>query len=452
MKSHHLFVVLVIILLIAAGITGLYRGKPTDRQEPRPPAPPVALQPTPRTETVPDTPPATPEQPAPPEEQLRPTPHQAIRPHSPEHATALQVTQALELPAPQRAAALDRLVERGVLAKETAQQLNDWRSGKEDVPLQLREIGDIRHDPSGSKETRYRIATQSDTPADVDKGEEEHIVLSVTSPADGKPPVVQRVKEVPADKTKLTSESDALSVIDGFVEALKRGDMETARRLTDGGEVSDATLAGLCIMFEEGDFELRDHLPLRSMFSNEQNAGFLVYLTPKNGDEKSRKVGIEVLHDAQKGWMIKAVALDDMLNRYEERAQAEGGVYFPIVKNPQGGDSLVLYFAFDDATLSPRSLKQLKIVAHILTSRGGDINISGHTDDVGTKAYNQDLSERRAAAVRDALAAQGVAPERITTRGMGKSQPRRSYRAGDSRETINTIRSENRRAEVYLDF
>ena len=442
MKSHHLFIMLLILLLFAAGITGLYRGKEALKQT-EPVVPPTTEQTAPVPEPARELPPLPPAEQTPPVAPPAPA-SPAVRPHSAEHATALRVTQALELPAPQRATVLNELVQQGVISQETVTRLNDWRSKKGDVPLQVQEVGNILDEQARTKETRYRISTAD--------GGGEDIVLSISAPTEGKAPSVQQAKEVPADKTRVTSESDSLSVVEGFVEALKHGDMETARRLTVGGDVTDATLAGLCMVFEEGDFVLRNRLPLRNMFSKGANAGFLVYLSPRNGSEKSRNVGIEMTHDAQRGWLIKAVALDDMLNRYEESAQAEGGVYSPIVKNPQGGDSLVLYFAFDDATLSPRSLKQLKIVANLLTSREGNINISGHTDDIGSSAYNQDLSERRAAAVRDALVAQGVAAERITTRGLGKRQPLRSYRTGDSRQTISTIRGENRRAEVYLDF
>ena len=442
MKSHHLFIMLLILLLFAAGITGLYRGKEALKQT-EPVVPPTTEQTAPVPEPARELPPLPPAEQTPPVAPPAPA-SPAVRPHSAEHATALRVTQALELPAPQRATVLNELVQQGVISQETVARLNDWRSKKGDVPLQVQEVGNILDEQARTKETRYRISTAD--------GGGEDIVLSISAPTEGKAPSVQQAKEVSADKTRVTSESDSLSVVEGFVEALKHGDMETARRLTAGGDVTDATLAGLCMVFEEGDFVLRNRLPLRNMFSKGANAGFLVYLSPRNGSEKSRNVGIEMTHDAQRGWLIKAVALDDMLNRYEESAQAEGGVYFPIVKNPQGGDSLVLYFAFDDATLSPRSLKQLKIVANLLTSREGNINISGHTDDIGSSAYNQDLSERRAAAVRDALVAQGVAAERITTRGLGKRQPLRSYRTGDSRQTISTIRGENRRAEVYLDF
>ena len=127
-------------------------------------------------------------------------------------------------------------------------------------------------------------------------------------------------------------------------------------------------------------------------------------------------------------------------------------MYFPIVKNPQGGDSLVLYFGFNDALLSPRSLRQLKIVASLLRESKGDLSITGHTDDIGTDSYNQSLSERRAEAVKNALIDYGVNPAQISTRGMGKSQPLRVYHTGDTQQTIRTIRSGNRRAEIYLDF
>ncbi len=80
------------------------------------------------------------------------------------------------------------------------------------------------------------------------------------------------------------------------------------------------------------------------------------------------------------------------------------------------------------------------------------LNISGHTDDVGTEHYNQSLSERRAAAVKEALVNYGASAEQITTHGLGMSQPRRLPTATDTEQTIDYIRGENRRAEIYLDF
>lgn len=49
--------------------------------------------------------------------------------------------------------------------------------------------------------------------------------------------------------------------------------------------------------------------------------------------------------------------------------------------------------------------------------------VTGHTDRIGTQAYNQRLSERRANTVRDYLVSRGVARDKIETLGMGKTQP-----------------------------
>ena len=53
-----------------------------------------------------------------------------------------------------------------------------------------------------------------------------------------------------------------------------------------------------------------------------------------------------------------------------------------------------------------------------------NILIEGHTDNTGTDAVNQPLSERRAASVSQYLQAQGVPANRLTTRGYGSTQPK----------------------------
>lgn len=455
---------LLVLLLIAAIAVDIYfkeimaylwptpqvpsQQLPTDPQQ-KPQQDPQAQQPTtpePAQPTNPpaDTPPAEAPKPTPtptPEPQPPTTPRKPMeRPHSAEHATALQTARAVEAAAPQ--AELEALVEGGSITPEAAQAIRDW--AKEHPISKVEEIGTVITGSDGTKETRYRLVSEDG---------QQDMLISVITPRQGKPSV-HTVQTTDADKTKLTPQSDALSVVEGFVEAVKRGDMSTARRLTSGKEVSDATLAGLCMIFEEGDFAMRKNLPIRNMFRNGDNEGYLIYLTAQQdgASRQPRNVGIELSHDPERGWTVKAVAMDDLLNRYETTAEAEGGVYFPLVKNPQGGDSIVLYFGFNDATLSPRSLSQLKIVASLLQASQGTLTISGHTDDIGSAAYNQQLSERRAEAVKQALITYGVGEQQISTRGLGKRQPLRTYHAGDNVQTIRTIRSSNRRAEIYLDF
>lgn len=79
-----------------------------------------------------------------------------------------------------------------------------------------------------------------------------------------------------------------------------------------------------------------------------------------------------------------------MLEAYTKRQGAGDDIFIPIVKNPQGGDSLALFFGFNEDTLSKRSERQLQIVAEaIKMDSGKKLEISGHTDDVGSERYNQ---------------------------------------------------------------
>lgn len=71
------------------------------------------------------------------------------------------------------------------------------------------------------------------------------------------------------------------------------------------------------------------------------------------------------------------------------------------------------------------------------------VHVFGHTDDQGSAAFNQQLSERRAGAVGQALTAAGVDASRVRIEGRGESQPDTSNATADGR-------SKNRRVEIYL--
>jgi outer membrane protein OmpA-like peptidoglycan-associated protein len=75
-------------------------------------------------------------------------------------------------------------------------------------------------------------------------------------------------------------------------------------------------------------------------------------------------------------------------------------------------------------TLKSGAREKLSKVAGILLAYPGlNIEVDGHTDNVGGDEYNQNLSEQRAGSVRDYLVAQGVATNSITAKGFGKTQP-----------------------------
>ncbi len=71
------------------------------------------------------------------------------------------------------------------------------------------------------------------------------------------------------------------------------------------------------------------------------------------------------------------------------------------------------------------------------------VHVYGYTDSVGTDSYNQGLSERRANAAAQYLVNQGVASNRILTKGYGESYPRAS-------NDTESGRAQNRRVEIYI--
>jgi outer membrane protein OmpA-like peptidoglycan-associated protein len=122
------------------------------------------------------------------------------------------------------------------------------------------------------------------------------------------------------------------------------------------------------------------------------------------------------------------------------------------VKNPAGGETLALYFGFDEDVISDRTRRQLEIVTAMLKGDPNKkITLSGHTDSLGTDDYNDRLSANRAATVRDFLAAAGVPAEQIITLAKGSSQPRRPN-VTETGEDNPDGRRANRRTEIYLDF
>ncbi|SDR85835.1 OmpA family protein [Pseudomonas oryzae] len=82
-------------------------------------------------------------------------------------------------------------------------------------------------------------------------------------------------------------------------------------------------------------------------------------------------------------------------------------------------------FDFDKAQVKSESYGDIKNLADFMNQYPQtSTTVEGHTDSVGTDAYNQKLSERRAAAVRDVLVNQyGVAAGRVSSVGYGESQP-----------------------------
>ena len=102
-------------------------------------------------------------------------------------------------------------------------------------------------------------------------------------------------------------------------------------------------------------------------------------------------------------------------------------------------------FDFDSDAIRPDAERTLSEVAEVLQAYPGrPVRIEGHTDSIASDAYNQALSERRAAAVKRWLAARGVEAGRMTAAGFGESRP-----AADNATAAG--RQKNRRVEIVVE-
>jgi len=120
------------------------------------------------------------------------------------------------------------------------------------------------------------------------------------------------------------------------------------------------------------------------------------------------------------------------------------------VRVTRQGDDLILNipsginFAYNSATVEPQFRRTLDQVGQVLGEYDRTyVDIYGHTDSTGSDAYNQDLSERRAASVAGYLETRGVRAARIGIRGFGKTQP---IASNDTEQG----RAANRRVEIKI--
>lgn len=137
---------------------------------------------------------------------------------------------------------------------------------------------------------------------------------------------------------------------------------------------------------------------------------------------------------------------------YMDRQEAElrrqtAGTGVDVIRQ---GDELLLRmpsgitFAFNRYDIQPQFQSTLNEVAQTLNAYPATmIDVLGHTDSVGSDAYNQTLSEQRAQAVASYLSGRGVSRARIATRGYGESMP-----IADN--ATEAGRAANRRVEIKV--
>lgn len=121
-----------------------------------------------------------------------------------------------------------------------------------------------------------------------------------------------------------------------------------------------------------------------------------------------------------------------------------------VADTKRSGDGIIvtmrdkILFDVDSASIKPAGVKSLDQLASVLVKYPKTtITVAGHTDNTGRPDYNLKLSERRANAVKFALADRGVQSSRIATMGFGADSPVASNVTPDGR-------AENRRVELHI--
>jgi OOP family OmpA-OmpF porin len=102
-------------------------------------------------------------------------------------------------------------------------------------------------------------------------------------------------------------------------------------------------------------------------------------------------------------------------------------------------------FDFDKTNVKPEAAAILdRLVAFMNENKDKKVNLSGHTDSVGTEKYNQGLSERRVKSAQSYLVKKGVAAGRVSGQGFGETKPIADNKTKEGR-------SKNRRVEIKVN-
>jgi outer membrane protein OmpA-like peptidoglycan-associated protein len=170
------------------------------------------------------------------------------------------------------------------------------------------------------------------------------------------------------------------------------------------------------------------------------------------GDDAPRSVGRGTAIGAAIGAALGGgvgLAMDRQRRDFERQLAAERAENEVQIEQLRR-DVLVLtldsevQFATGSAEIQPGLTRTLDKVAAVIRQHPGmAIAVIGHTDSIGATAFNQRLSEQRAAAVRDALVARGVPAGQLTTTGRGYHEPR-------AENVTPEGRAANRRVELVL--
>jgi outer membrane protein OmpA-like peptidoglycan-associated protein len=187
------------------------------------------------------------------------------------------------------------------------------------------------------------------------------------------------------------------------------GDVGLGNGQLDDSQAQKATLAGLQAFYEWPSEKYRMRVGGRWMTDlNIDNRSVQVF-------QASFEIGLPLMNDHPSGpHLVRRPGIQVI---QKDRALKRVRIIL---------DARRIEFDYDKATLRPDAAARLARLGQFLAKSHDNwetLRLSGHTDERGSVEYNQTLSENRAAAVKTALIAQGVAREKMESRGFSELQP-----------------------------
>lgn len=128
--------------------------------------------------------------------------------------------------------------------------------------------------------------------------------------------------------------------------------------------------------------------------------------------------------------------LKNVQSEFGDASRTDEGIKFTLSSD--------LLFPINSSYLTDQAKRELDKLAKIMKQDSNKkIRVDGHSDATGTAEYNVWLSEKRAVSVKTYLSEAGVSASRITTKGLGQTQPVADNKTPEGRER-------NRRVEVII--
>lgn len=256
----------------------------------------------------------------------------------------------------------------------------------------------------------------------------------------------------------------------GLTAKLNPADLDTAKQslagaervFADDGDTQEARdlsyAANLGFQIAESRARTAEAVNERNQTNAQMNANIAA-----NGQRARAQLGVanqqlasqdQTLQSRDQALRSQGVALQVEQQRRidaEERAARSAAdlARLGAVKNEPRGMVLTLsggvLFVTNKAELLPSAQLKLNEVADALVQQDPDskIVVEGYTDSQGSAPYNQELSQRRAQAVRDYLVSRGIASDRVTSQGYGLTRPVADNGSAEGR-------ANNRRVEIVV--